>query len=418
MRSGTTIHKVSIPDRRFRLAVINSHPIPHLVPLYRRLAQQPEIDLTVYYCSKLGVEEYYDPLFGVHTTWAYTSGGHSYKHVFLPNMRRGNNVWGYTSLINPRIISEIWRERYDALWVHSYNYITYLLALITARLRGTPILYRAEHSLTYDSKVHRPFWMRVCKPLFLRLLFKQVKCFLSIGSLNTVFYFHYGIQAHKIFHVPYTVDNDYFARKAAEFRSQREEIRYKMGIGREDVTFLFAAKMIQMKSPLELLRAYERVRMPGKALIIAGDGELRAQAEAYVSERNLQGVHFLGFVNQNELPKYYAISDVFVRFDGPAIGDWGLTVNEAMASGLAMISSDCIAATVDLVKDGENGFVVRFCDIDNLASAMEKMIADPSTCRRMGWRSMEIISKWSYEQCVEGILKALHWIDTSRSEKL
>lgn len=402
-----TLHKLSMPDRRFRLAVLNAHPMSHFLPIYRCLSNHPDVDLTVYYCSRLGIDDFFDPLFGVWRSFD-TSVLSGYRYRFLSNISPCNKISGFISLINVDIVSEIWREHYDAIWLHSYNYITYLIALIAARVRGTSIFYRAEHSLTFDSKVRRSFWVRMVKPLFLQQLFAQVKCFLSIGSMNTEFYLHYGIQPYQIFHVPYTVDNEYFSRKAAEFRIQRNAIRSSMGIEQEDVTFLFAAKMTPQKAPLELLRAYERVHVYGKALIMVGDGELRAQAEAYVSENGLQKVYFVGYANQTELPKYYAISDVFVRPDGLYIGDWGLTVNEAMASGLAIISTDCIAATVDLVKNGENGFVVRFGDIDDLASAMQKMIANSDICHRMGQRSTEIIATWSYEQCVNGILQALN----------
>lgn len=141
---------------------------------------------------------------------------------------------------------------------------------------------------------------------------------------------------------------------------------------------------------------------------------MRSEAEAYVSAKRLEGVHFLGFVNQAELPRVYAISDVFVRPDGLYIGDWGLTVNEAMASGLAIIATDAIGATVDLVKDGENGLVVRFGDLADLTSAMQRMVADPAACRCMGEQSSDIISTWSYEQCVEGVLDALRSLDSAR----
>ena len=48
----------------YRLAVVNSHPIQYFAPLYRRLAQEPDIDLTVYYCSRQGLETYKDAGFG------------------------------------------------------------------------------------------------------------------------------------------------------------------------------------------------------------------------------------------------------------------------------------------------------------------------------------------------------------------
>lgn len=391
--------------RQYRLAVLNAHPVQYFGPLYRRLAQEPAIDLTVYYCSREGVEEYTDREFGTRLKWDVPLlDGYTYR--FLPNLRRGP-VGGFLSLINPGIAREIIRERYDALWLHSYTYLTYWIALAVARLCQVPVLYRTESSLTYDARLKRPLHVRVLKPLVLRFLFSRISRFLSIGTLNTQFYLHYGVPENKIFHVPYTVDNVYFARRIEALKPQRDQLRRRLGISSAEVVFLFAAKMTAQKAPLELLRAYEQVRQPGKALIMAGDGPLRQQAEAYAASRNLAGVHFVGFVNQSQLPEFYAISDVFVRPDGLYKGDWGLTVNEAMASGLAIITTDCIGAVVDLVRDGENGFVVKYGDVSQLSAAIDRIVAEPESCRQMGRRSLEIISTWTYEECVAGVKQAL-----------
>jgi glycosyltransferase involved in cell wall biosynthesis len=400
--------------KTYRLAILNTHPIQYFAPLYKRIAQEPEIDLTVYYCSHQGVNEYVDPGFGKSFKWDLPLlEGYHYK--FLPNLRRHDQVNGGISLINPSIIREINSGHYDVLWLQGYTFISDWLALGAARLSGTKVFYRSESSLTYDSRVNRPKHVRLIKRLLLRLLFKQVKCFLAIGTLNKEFYLHYGARLEQIYHVPYAVDNEYFASKVSECRTQRSNIRATLGINPDDVVFLFAAKMTPKKSPLEILQAYQRLGdMPNKAIIMAGDGELRTQLEAYVNDHQLSGVHFVGFLNQSELPKYYAISDVFVRADGLYKGDWGLTVNEAMAAELAIIATDAIGVTADLVKKDENGIIVRFGDIDELANAMRQMVRDPTTCRQMGKRSSEIISSWGFNQCVNGVLKALYSIDQKR----
>jgi glycosyltransferase involved in cell wall biosynthesis len=404
-----------VRPRRYRLAVLNSHPIQYFAPLYRRLAQEEEIELTVYYCSRVGVEDYEDPGgFGQAIKWDVPLL-EGYEYRFLPNLGRRHDVSRFESLINPGIVRELLRNRYDALWLHSYSYITHLLAVFASRLAGTPILYRTESSLTFDSLVRRSLAVRAVKPIFLRVLFRQVAAFLAIGTLNRQFFEHYGAQPERIFHVPYAIDNERFRGLAQEARRRRAQLRAELGFREDDVVFLFAARMTTPKAPIELLRAYEKVRSPRKGLIMAGDGELRSEAEAYVRERGLEGVRFPGFVNQSALPQVYAVSDVFVRPDGIAKGDWGLTVNEAMASGLALVSSDSIGATVDLVRHGENGFVWRFGDLEDLAGAMETLAADADACRRMGERSQEIISVWSYEECVRGILAALNSLPDSRN---
>lgn len=400
--------------KTYKLAVLNSHPIQYFAPLYRRLAKEETIDLTVYYCSRQGVEEYLDPGFGQTVKWDIPLL-EGYRYKFLPNLRATDHLHRFAGLVNPGILGEIGGGRFDAVWLHGHRYVSDWLAVAAAQFARTPVFYRSESSPTYDAYVHRPFYVRLAKPPLLRFLFSRVSRFLAIGTLNRAYYQHYGVRPEKIFHVPYAVDNAYFESKSEAFRAKRNDFRSAIGIDPNDAVFLFAAKMIPGKSPLELLRAYQQLSdISQKALIMAGDGHLRSVAEEYARQNNLPKVHFVGFVNQSELPKYYAMSDVFVRPDAIAKGDWGLTVNEAMASGLAVISANLIGAVPDLVRNGENGFAFQYGDTDDLSRAMRRMLKNPEACRKMGARSKEIIGTWSYEECVRGILEALHSLKEPR----
>ena len=101
-------------DKKYKLAIVNSHPIQYFAPLHRRLAGDPRIDLTVYFCSRQGFEEYLDPGFG--TTVKYDIPlVEGFAHKFLPNLRNTDRMDGFFSMVNPSIISEFWRNRYDAI---------------------------------------------------------------------------------------------------------------------------------------------------------------------------------------------------------------------------------------------------------------------------------------------------------------
>jgi glycosyltransferase involved in cell wall biosynthesis len=401
---------MSSRTRPYRLAVLNSHPIQYFAPLYRRLSEEPDVDLTVYYCSRQGAEEYVDREFGTSVQWDVPLLD-GYRHVFLRNLSPAKVVGGFFSLINPSIAPELLNERYDALWLHSYTHVTWWLALAAARLRGTNILYRSESSLVYDQAVRRPAAIQLTKNLVLRAWLAQVSACLSIGTLNREFYIARGVDPTRIFHVPYAVDNDYFARRADAARGERDQLRAELDIDPDAVAFLFAAKMISKKAPLELINAYAEMKQSNRALIVAGDGELRREAEELVAARGIPNVSFLGFVNQSDLPRVYAAADVMVRPDGIYKGDWGLTVNEAMASGLAVLSSDGIGASVDLVHDGVNGYRFPFGDARALTATMDRMASDPERVRQMAQRSRELIAGWDYRACVAGVRTALRSLD-------
>jgi glycosyltransferase involved in cell wall biosynthesis len=393
--------------RTYRLAVLNTHPIQYFAPLYRRLACESDIDLTVYYCSRQGLERGLDRGFGREIAWDISLVD-GYKCQFLPNLRKGGRAGqGFFQLANPHIITELYRARFDAIWLHAYNYFTSMAAFVAARLLGIPIFYRTESSLIYDQRVARPFWLGIAKMAFLRIYLSQIDRCLAIGSRNRQFFQYYGRSPATIDDVPYTVDNLFFQREAGIWEPRRQSLRQTLGLPSTAVIFIFVAKLIQEKRPLELIKAYSRLNAGDRAaLVIAGDGILAPECKRYVAQAGLKNIVFTGFVNQSELPKYYALSDVLVHAADPCKGDWGLTVNEAMACGLAIIASEGVGAAIDLVKERGTGLMIPCGSISALAAAMERLL-DRLVCDQMRSASKRVIAGWDYERCVRGIKRAL-----------
>ena len=79
-------------------------------------------------------------------------------------------------------------------------------------------------------------------------------------------------------------------------------------------------------------------------LVIVGGGQDEAQYRGYIKERGLKNVYLVGFKPKAEVFEYYKAADLFVL---PTREDiWGLVINEAMAVGLPVVSTDmCVAAT-------------------------------------------------------------------------
>jgi glycosyltransferase involved in cell wall biosynthesis len=128
----------------------------------------------------------------------------------------------------------------------------------------------------------------------------------------------------------------------------------------------------------------------------------------YVRTHDLRNVHLIGFVNQSEIPKHYAMADTFVL---PSLDDpRGTVINEAMACGLPVVVTDRCGPVGDIVRHGDNGFVFRPGDIETLATDLDLLASDDSLRRRMSKRSHEIIADWNYTRGVEGVKAMLRWI--------
>ena len=79
--------------------------------------------------------------------------------------------------------------------------------------------------------------------------------FLCIGTANRRLYQSFGTPSSRLYHAPYAVDNDRFARQVAALRPERKEIRRKWGIPDDAFCALFCGKFIPKKRPLDLIAA-------------------------------------------------------------------------------------------------------------------------------------------------------------------
>ncbi|MBZ9572242.1 glycosyltransferase family 4 protein [Patescibacteria group bacterium] len=388
---------------KYKLAILTSHPIPYQTPLFQKLAEHPKIDLMVYFCSDFGVNKKLDPKFGIPVKWDKPLlEGYFYKFLKNHSPNPSTEFWG---LINPGIIKELWRERYNAILVHGYTLFTSWLAFFGAWITRTPIIFRGETLLLS----HQPEWRRIIKNVVLRPLFRRIKAFLPIGTRSSEFYSYYGVSKHKLFLGPYSVDNDYFFEQRRKWQPKKEKIKKELNIPFKLPIILYVGKIYKIKAPFDLLKAFEKIQEKA-ALIFVGEGEDRERLESYKKERNIKNVYFLGFKNQSELGKYYVVADIFVL---PSIREkWGLVINEAMCFSLPIITTDGVTAAVDLVRREENGFIYLKGNIEMLIKYLKELISDLEKCKKMGEKSLKIISDWNYDVCEKAILKALEFIST------
>lgn len=387
-----------IDVKQYRLAVVASHVIQYQDPFFRLLAADQAIDLTVFYCSPAGAAVYHDEDMRTTLRWdiEMLSG---YRHEFLRNFGSGE---GYARAFNPGIVAAIAGGRFDAaLLFLGWGTITSLLALATCRATGTPVLM-------YGDSSHPPPEVTVRARLragYLRSLFSQVSGFMASGVLNAAYYRHYGADERRLFSLPWAIDNHRFEENSRFEAGERQAMRARFGIHPTQTVFVFSAKLVHRKDPLTLLKALAKLESPGDAVVVfLGDGELRETLQSFARDHRLQVV-FAGFVNQTDLPKHYAMCDVFVL---PSLYEpRGAVVNEAMACGLPVVVSDRCGSIGDIVLEGENALIYPAGDEVALAAILDALMSNHGLRERMATRSREIIATWDFARGVEGVKHAL-----------
>ena len=395
--------------RRIRLAYVVSHPIQYQANLLRRIAADPAIDLTVFFCSDFSARGYQDKGFGVNVQWDVPLL-QGYRSVVLPRWRETSKP-GPTRPIARGFFRHLARgvdgRSFDALWVHGYSTVNSLHAMLAAKALGIPVLLRAESWLADRS---RSGVKLALKHLYFNDLKLLVDAVLPIGTRNAAYWDYYFGADFPAFIMPYAVDNDYFAERAETAALTRAEMQSELGLDPSRPVILFASKLQERKHADHLLEAYLQLRAQSDLapyLLIVGDGEMRQQLEQRAITSGVDGIRFLGFRNQSELPRFFDLSTVFVL---PSQHEaWGLITNEAMAAGLPVIVSDDVGCAADLVRNGENGFVYPLGDIAALRDALAATL-QPGRKETMGQRSREILSRWSYREDLLGLKRALRYV--------
>ena len=171
----------------------------------------------------------------------------------------------------------------------------------------------------------------------------------------------------------------------------------RCSIPRPGGTIAAMGRLTRQKGFDLLLEAFARCadRHPDWSLVILGEGDERNRLEALRAKLGVDGrIRFLGCVSDPE--KTLQQADLFVmssRFEG-----FPLALLEAMACGLAVISTDCPTGPAEIIQDGVNGVLVPPNDVEALAAAMDRLMASHSERMQLGLRAVEVTERFGIEK--------------------
>jgi len=404
--------KMNSTKSRYKVAIVAPTCFYYQAALFRQLATDPKLDLTVYFCSDEGIlARDVLEMYKVNEDWGLgdelLEGYHS---KFLRNFspRPSYLKWPF-GLINIGVIKEIILNRPDVVVLMSWMNPTWWMALAACVLFRIPFFYMTDANVQIEPL--RSKWKRRIKRMVLgKLLFKLSSGFLCAGTANNQFYKMYGVPDNKLFPFAYSWGYDSLSKISEELKPQRDQFRSEFGIPENSLVILYCGRLSAEKNLFHLLDSYHRLDQDGKSLIFVGNGDLRQSLENHVDQLGVKSVHFFGFQNRTQIAKCYAISDVLVL---PSVREtWGIVVNEAMCFGLPVIVSRQVGAGIDLVANGTNGYSVETDGESLLLSLKQISELSPEERSQMGLRSIDTINDWSgrdlagllvqYIECVKG----------------
>ena len=360
-----------------KIAFLVERPTQFEAPFYRYAARDPEHELRVLYTAPDLAEPVHDPELGREVSWGIDLlGGYPWE------------------VCRPRGLGDrLRKERCDLLIVNGYTRRIYLEAAFLAKRAGVATALRLD-SVLWGGSPARDLAKRVFFATWMRGLYDL---FFGVGSLTLEYLRAHGVPSERAGLFPYAVDVEDFRSRSGLSQEERRAVRDRLGVPHDARVVLSLAKLAQREAPWDLLRAFARLD-EDVWLVLAGDGPERAALEREAGPR----VRFPSYVPYPELPSVYAAADLFVH---PAREErWGVSVQEALACGLPVVTSSRVGAARDLLVEGGNGFTYRAGDDAGLALCITQALGlRPEEVRR---ESRAVLARWDYAASWRSILSA------------
>ena len=182
----------------------------------------------------------------------------------------------------------------------------------------------------------------------------------------------------------------------------RDETRRVLGIGPDRFTVGWIGRMTGVKRTGDVLLAFKQLRDRGvdATLCLVGDGPERDHVERRAHELGImRSTLFLGY--QEDVAPFYAAFDAMIL---PS-GNEGTPVSaiESLAAGRPVVATR-VGGVPDVVRDGEDGFLVDRGAVDQLADALARLAEDPSLRERMGEAGRErVLARYAVDRLVDDV---------------
>jgi glycosyltransferase involved in cell wall biosynthesis len=358
-----------------RLTFVTDIVTPYMVAVLEALARK--CALTALFCSRTGTRG---------LAWSLDAGLPFDHEVIEGFALRRRTLDATDYYLSPRLLGALRRGRPEAIISGGYSFPS-LYAAAYCRAARVPLLIHSDGTSRSEAAL-RPE-QRVSRRLLAHIAWG------AIGNSEPASRRLREIGFARVFSAPHATRMEPFWQLAEQRAPGAAALR-----------LLAVGRLIPRKGVDLLLRAVALARADGAPveLTVVGSGPEEAQLRSLATELGL-AVSWLGFVDQPGLPAIYANADAFAF---PSLDDpFGIVLLEAAAAGLPLIASPHGGATEDLVRDGENGFVVDPRDTRSFARAIACLARDLDLRARMGRAAHEATRARTPAASAEGYLEAV-----------
>ena len=377
-----------------RLAIITTHPIQYNAPFFKKLAESGKVELMVYYTWAQGAGIKHDPDFGKAFEWDIPLL-EGYEYTLVKNISKKPGSHHYRGIVCPTLVEQIKAWCPSVILVYGWNFQAHLKVM--QYFKGKiPVWFRGDSTLLdFDFRTIKDIFLyfyynlfhfsaRVFHPIspfiiyftykirnrYLTYIYRYIDTAFFVGTYNKLYFIDNGLKDEQLIYLPHTVNNEFFSENNEAREQSALSMRRSLSIADDNFVILFAGKFEPRKNPEVLVKSIIELNENNLSdlnlsqihLIMVGNGILEEHLK--ILTLNKSYIHFLPFQNQSNMPVIYRLGNVFCL---PSQSEtWGLSLNEALACGRKLIVSEKVGGAIDLVVNGQNGWIFKSNQVNSL----------------------------------------------------
>lgn len=286
------------------------------------------------------------------------------------------------------VITEL-KKDYDIILLDGYSFPTQMLAILYLKIKKKDFFMNIDGGFIRENEKKYIYYIK-------KFFISSVSYYLSSSIQTDKYLIHYGANLKSIYRHNFT---SLFAKDIKkQINTPDEKLRLKQILNIEEQKVIISVGQFIHRKGFDILIKSMRFIPKNYGVYIIG-GTPTKEFIDMKKKYNLENLYFIEFKQSEELRKYYDLADLFVL---PTREDiWGLVVNEAMASGLPIITTDRCIAGLELVDDGVNGYIIPVEDYNSLAQYIKKILSNDELQIKMSNESLKKISSYTIENMAQ-----------------
>lgn len=354
-----------------RVLFVTNLPSPYRVDFFNELGKA--CSLTVLYERKSSQER--------DSKWI-NKGERNFKEIFSDCKEKGKD-----KSTGKGLIDKIKQLEFDKLLISGYASPAVMLLITYCKFKK--IEYYIETDGGFNNRD------KLLKKLLKKFLLKKAKGVFVTCEDSVAYYKNLGCAS--VYKYPFSSIYTEEVKKEPATEKEKEKLKKELEINEENVV-LSVGRFTYLRGYGKgydcILRAATLLKEKNIGWYIVG-GEPTDEFKILKEKNGLDNVHYVDFKEKEELKKYYRMADIFVLMTVKDV--WGLVVNEAMAEGKSVITTDRCVAGLEMIENEENGYIIPVGDEKKLSEKVAFLLENKELRGKIEKNNLEKIKNWTIE---------------------